>query len=142
MAFPHRMSEEEVQDMEALDQALSKLKSGKNDAEKESAKKDLSQALDKLFQRDLEQREHQVTEIEARVKKLRDQIEKRKAAKAEILSLHLKTIINESEGLGFPGHFDHDGDSHARDFQWFVPRGTDAPHEMLAPPTPEPPGAE
>jgi hypothetical protein len=142
MAFPHRMSEEEVQDMEALDQALSKLKSGKNDAEKESAKKDLSQALDKLFQRDLEQREHQVTEIEARVKKLRDQIEKRKAAKAEILSLHLKTIINESEGLGFPGHFDHDGDSHARDFQWFVPRGNDAPHEMLAPPTPEPPGAE
>src|SRR5580704_2937896 len=51
MAFPHRMSEEEMQDMEALDQALSKLKAGKNDAEKESAKKDLSQALDKLFQR-------------------------------------------------------------------------------------------
>jgi hypothetical protein len=147
MAFPHRMSEEEMQEMEAMDQALSKLKAGKNDAEKESAKKDLSQALDKLFQRDLEQREHQVTEIEARVKKLRDQIEKRKAAKAEILSLHLKTIINESEGLGFPGHFDHDGDSHARDFQWLAPRGNDgslgfftAPPAGL--PTPEPPEAQ
>jgi hypothetical protein len=145
-AFSHRMSEEESQEMEAFDQALSRLKSAKDDAAKTAATKELSQSLEKLFQRDLEQREHQVTEIEARVKKLREQIDKRKKAKDDILSLHLKTIINESEGLGFPGHFDHDGDSHFRDFQWFSPGATGGQSGiLLAPPaelpTPEAPEA-
>jgi hypothetical protein len=142
MARPvfRRIPEEESQEMEAFHQALSKLKSAKDDAAKTSATKELSQSLEKLFQRDLEQREHQVTEIETRVKKLRDQIEKRKKAKDDILSLHLKTIINESVGLGFPDRFDNESDigPHGRNFQDFQWMGKTVPEgvHLLPPPTP------
>jgi hypothetical protein len=61
----------------------------------------LLQLLEQSFGRDLEHREQEVAEIESRVKKLREQIERRKKAKDEIVGLRLKTIVNEIEGLGF-----------------------------------------
>jgi hypothetical protein len=96
---------EEIQraEMHAFHEAIEKLRSAKDDAEREPAKKELTQLLDQSFSRDLERREHEVSEIESRVKKLREQIEKRKKAKEEIIGLRLKTIVNEVEGLGFPG---------------------------------------
>jgi hypothetical protein len=87
----------------AFQEAVEKLRAAKEGPEKEAAKKELAKLLDRSFTHDLERREHEVTEIESRVKKLRDQIDKRKNAKDEIIGLRLKTIINESEGLGFPG---------------------------------------
>ena len=89
--------------MKGLQAALEKLKTAKVGPEKEAATKELTQLLDKSFTRDLERREHEVAEIETRIKKLREQIDKRKQAKDEIISLRLKTIINETQGLGFPG---------------------------------------
>jgi hypothetical protein len=86
------------------------LKSAKADGEKTAATKEVSELLEKSFQRDLERREKQIVEVEARVKKLRDQIEKRKKAKDEIISLRLKTIVNEADGLGFPGPFEQEPD--------------------------------
>jgi len=87
----------------AFQAAVEKLRSAKEGAEKEAAKKELSQLLEQSFTRDLEHREQDVAEIESRVKKLREQIERRKKAKDEIVGLRLKTIVNETEGLGFPG---------------------------------------
>ena len=54
----------------------------------------------------MQRREKQISDVEARVKKLRDQIEKRKKAKDDIVSLRLKTIVNEADGLGFPDRVD------------------------------------
>jgi len=110
-AFPHPMSREEMQEVEAFHRAVEKLKSAKSDADKTSATNELSKMLEKSFQRDLERREHEVAQVEARVKKLRDQIEKRKKAKDDILSLRLKTIVNEADGLGFPGGFGPESES-------------------------------
>ncbi|HEV3304559.1 MAG TPA: hypothetical protein VG055_33220 [Planctomycetaceae bacterium] len=104
--FAHPMSEEEMQEFEALHQAVEKLKTAKSDAEKTSATNEISQVLEKWFKRDLQRRETQISEIETRVKKLRDQIDKRKKAKDEIINLRLRTIINEADGLGFPGAFE------------------------------------
>jgi hypothetical protein len=104
--FAHPMSDEEMQEFEALHRAVEKLKTAKNDAEKTSATNEISQVLEKWFKRDLERRENQISEIETRVKKLRDQIDKRKKAREEIINLRLKTIINEADGLGFPGAFE------------------------------------
>jgi hypothetical protein len=109
--FPHPMSEEEMQEFEALSQAVEKFKTAKNDAEKTSATNEISQVLEKWFKRDLERRENQISEIETRVKKLRDQIDKRKKAKDEIINLRLKTIINEANGLGFPGGFEQESEA-------------------------------
>jgi hypothetical protein len=100
------MSEDEIQEHQALEQAVGSLKSAKSDAEKTNATNEISKILEKWFKRDLERRERQVAEIETRVKKLQDQIEKRKKAKDEIITLQLKTMVNEAEGLGFPGQFD------------------------------------
>jgi hypothetical protein len=100
---PHRPDRAQMAEMKALATAVEKLKAAKEGPEKEAATKELTQQLEKSFIYDLERREKEVAEIEGRVKKLRDQIEKRKKAKEEIISLRLKTIINETEGLGFPG---------------------------------------
>jgi hypothetical protein len=109
-AFPHPMSREEMQEFEAFHRAVEKLKSAKNDADKTSATTELSKMLEKSFERDLERREHEIAQVEARVKKLRDQIEKRKKAKDDIINLRLKTIVNEADGLGFPGRIEADSD--------------------------------
>ena len=98
----HAQSEAEIKDLEALHQAIGKLKSAKNDTEKTALTKQISQLLDKSFERDMQRREKQISDVETRVKKLRDQIEKRKKAKDDIISLRLKTIVNEADGLGFP----------------------------------------
>jgi hypothetical protein len=122
--FPHPMPPEEMEEFRDLHKAVEKLKSAKNDAEKTSATSEISKLLEKSFQHDLERRERQVSDIEARVKKLRDQIEKRKKAKNDIVGLRLKTIVNEADGLGFPGGFEHD---------WEVIEGP--PGAMSFPPT-------
>ena len=106
--FAHPVGPEEMAEFSELHKAVEKLKSAKNDAEKTSATSEISKLLEKSFQHDLERREQRVSDIEARVKKLRDQIEKRKKAKDDIVSLRLKTIVNEADGLGFPGGFERD----------------------------------
>ncbi len=120
--FFRHTSPEEAEEFEALTQAVDKFKAAKSDADKTAAKSEISKALEKVFKRDMERREKQIADVEARVKKLREQLESRTKAKDEILGLHLKTIINEAEGLGFPGHFDHD-DEFAQPgvFRWRTP---------------------
>jgi hypothetical protein len=87
----------------AFQAAVERLKSAKEGKEKDTAKNELLQLLEQSFTRDLEHREQEVADIESRVKKLREQIDRRKKAKDEIVGLRLKTIVNETEGLGFPG---------------------------------------
>jgi hypothetical protein len=140
-AFPHPMSREEIQEFEAFHRAVEKLKSAKSDADKTNATNEISKLLEKSFQRDLERREHEIAQVEARVKKLRDQIEKRKKAKDDILNLRLKTIVNEADGLGFPGGFEADSEPFSSRPRAFRMLGT--PHEFDFSPfqTPAPPAA-
>ena len=74
----------------------------KTDAEKEVGRKQLAELLEKQFNRDFETREKDVVELEERVKKLREQLDKRKAAKEKIIELRQMTILNSLDGLGFP----------------------------------------
>jgi len=60
--FPHPMSEDAREEFEALSEPFEKLKSAKTDAEKTAATKELSELLEKSFQRDLELREKQIAE--------------------------------------------------------------------------------
>jgi hypothetical protein len=89
----------ETQRIKALEP---KLKLPKGEPAKEAAVKELSGLLEKSFDRDLDRREKQISQVEERIKRLRDQIERRKTAKKEILNLRLQTMVNEAEGLGFP----------------------------------------
>jgi hypothetical protein len=86
-----------------LNGLIKQLRDAKVDPAKQAAMKSIRQLLDRAFDRDISRREDEVSEIEGRVRMLREQIEKRKKAKDDIVGLELKTILNEAEGLGFPG---------------------------------------
>ncbi len=100
--------EAELADAEAFGKAVQTLKSSPEGPQREAAKTALRQLLEKAFARDLERREKEFSDVEARVKKLREQLEKRKKNKEAIVDLRLMTIVNESEGLEFPTPFGSD----------------------------------
>lgn len=88
--------------------AASKIRSGakkllaaKTDSARAEAKKELSLSLDQYFEEDMKTREAEIAKIEKRVNKLRAQLDKRRAAKTQIVQLQLKVLVNEANGLGF-----------------------------------------
>jgi hypothetical protein len=86
-----------------LNGLIKQWRDAKVDPAKQAAMKSIRQLLERAFDRDISRREDDISEIEGRFRMLREQIEKRKKAKDDIVGLELKTILNEAEGLGFPG---------------------------------------
>lgn len=87
----------------AVQEALNKYRDAGDEKEKGNARKEMSTALSDYFDADMQLREQEIRDIEERVKKLQAQLERRRAAKAELLDLQLKVLVNEAEGLGFYG---------------------------------------
>ncbi len=71
------------------------------DAQRQKIKTDLSEILAEQFNLQQKIREDEVTQIEARVKKLRELIEKRKAAQKSIIENRLEQLLRDAEGLGW-----------------------------------------
>jgi hypothetical protein len=101
--YPRVVSREETEEQHAYQQAVRALKDATNDADRQKAADTIRQHLDKQFERDMVQREQDLTAVEDRIRMLRQQLNKRKTSKDEIISLRLKTIQNDADGLGFPG---------------------------------------
>lgn len=97
------LSQAEIDEHRTYQSAVSTLKSDEPVEKKELARKQLMELLSVGFDRDLETRESDLKDLESRVQKLRSQLDKRKAAKQEIIDLRLKTIQNEADGLEYPG---------------------------------------
>jgi hypothetical protein len=99
-AYPHAA-------VSAAQSEIHKLTRQLRDTEDEAKKPDLTKKLEaavaKHFDEDMKVRETELTKLEERLKKLRGQLERRTKAKAEIIQLQLKVLINEAEGLGFSG---------------------------------------
>jgi len=81
--------------------AVRTLQIAKTDAEKAEATQGISAALSVYFDTDMKQREQDIADIEARVTRLRGQLEKRREAKTKLVELQLQVLVNEAEGLGF-----------------------------------------
>jgi len=94
---------EELEEYQGFQNAMQALKDAKDDTEKKKAADTVREHLVKQLDRDVAQREQELAEVEERVKQLKVQLAKRKASKDDIVTLRLKTIINNAEGLGFPG---------------------------------------
>jgi len=77
------------------------LATAKTEDEKQVMKSDLKKNLLDYFEKELAERESKLKPLEDRVKKLRGQIDKRRAAKEEIVDLQLQLILNQAEGLGY-----------------------------------------
>ncbi len=95
------LSPEEIKAIEQYQSSLKVLRSDESDAAKQTARDALRQVLTWWFTQDLASREKDLVELETRVKKLREQLDKRIAAKDQIVELQLTTIQNEIDGLGF-----------------------------------------
>jgi len=72
-----------------------------DDEQKSKIKEQLAEALEQQFSLQQQLREREVAKIEARVKKLRETIDKRKDAKRSIIDKRLDQLIREAEGLGW-----------------------------------------
>ncbi|HVC98765.1 MAG TPA: hypothetical protein VND64_34190 [Pirellulales bacterium] len=72
-----------------------------DDEQKSKIKEQLAEALEQQFSVQQQLREREVAKIEARVKKLRQTIDKRNGAKRSIIDKRLDQLIREAEGLGW-----------------------------------------
>lgn len=93
---------EELDARKKLQAAIQELSSGKDEESRKAAADTVRQQLTTQFEADLKRREKELEEVEQRVKSLREQLDKRKAAQADIISLRLQTLVNNANGLGFP----------------------------------------
>jgi hypothetical protein len=65
------------------------------------AQQRLKGLIEQYFDRDVERREAEVADIVGQVKKLREQLDRRRQKREELIDLQMKLIENESEGMGF-----------------------------------------
>lgn len=93
---------EEVVENRKLQAAIKSLKTSKTESEKKKAADIISAQLKLQFERDLKKREEELAKVEERVRSLREQLDKRKAAQDDIINLRLQTLVNDANGLGFP----------------------------------------
>lgn len=96
------LSAEEAEEQQKLAEATGLLHSSRDEAVRQKATDTIHEQLNAQFDRDLKRREQELADIEARLKALREQVDRRKAARDRIVELRLNTIINEADGLGFP----------------------------------------
>jgi hypothetical protein len=133
-----------VQDQ--IRRAVAAIRNAADEVQKSRETKQLSDLLNEYFETDVRRRESELTQIEERVKKLREQLDLRRQKKQEILDLQMKVALNEADGLGF---FSAPSDLQSRYTEYFeqveprpgmiMPPGS---RDIAVPPAPAmPPGA-
>ena len=96
------MSEEEQQSALEFRQTVEALRKAKTDEEKTDIRAKLNDLVSKQIDQDLTEREKRLTELEAKAKQLREQLQQRKQSKADIQKMLVMLIENPQGGLGLP----------------------------------------
>ncbi len=80
---------------------IQQLERAESDSRRDEIRSKLTESLGQQF--DLRQKRHglEIDALEARVKKLKQLVQKRQENRAEIISRRLDQIVRESQGLGF-----------------------------------------
>ena len=84
-----------------ISRLVNELRGTEDAGKKAELTKQLEAAIAKQFERDMESRRDELRKLEERLNKLRTQLDRRNAAKTDIIQLELKVLVNEAEGLGF-----------------------------------------
>jgi phosphoenolpyruvate-protein kinase (PTS system EI component) len=84
-------------------EAAASVRDAKDEAARAAAMAQLHSQLDQYFEQDMQSRNKEMQDIEARLQRLRAQLDRRHQKKSEIIDLQAKVAINEAEGLGFYG---------------------------------------
>jgi hypothetical protein len=85
----------------AIRAAAEAVRDAKDDDAKTAAQKKLTDLLSKYYDDDMVQRQKELKQIEERLAKLRELLNRRRTKKQEIIELQTKVALNEAEGLGF-----------------------------------------
>lgn len=86
----------------AYRQAYQAYQAAADDAAKSKASAELKANLEKQYDLFVEGQKKQIEDLEARLAKLREQLDKRRAAKERVVELKLQMVLSQAEGLGFP----------------------------------------
>jgi hypothetical protein len=86
----------------AYRQAYQAYQAAADDAAKSKASTELKANLEKQYDLFVEGQKKQIEDLEARLAKLREQLDKRRAAKERVVELKLQMVLSQAEGLGFP----------------------------------------
>ena len=81
---------------------MKKYKQAEEASDKEDIVDELRKQLKEAYDASLASHEKNLEQMEAKLKKLREQLDKRRAAKNKIVDLRIEVLVNEAEGLGWP----------------------------------------
>ncbi|MCA9174459.1 MAG: hypothetical protein KDB14_08235 [Planctomycetales bacterium] len=95
------ISPEEQRREQELTKAIQRLRTAEGD-EKEEVRTTLKKLLSDAYDSDLNRREEQLTELEERVAKLREALDRRRSSRSEVVAHRLRGIELDVEGLGYP----------------------------------------
>ncbi len=98
----NKLSKEEFESAQEFRQTVEALRNAKTDEEKADIRAKLNDLVGKQIDQDLADRERRLTELEAKAKQLREQLQQRKQTKAEIQKMLVMLIENPQGGLGLP----------------------------------------
>lgn len=85
----------------SLLKAAEAVRNAKGDDEEAAARKTLTDVVETAFDEDMAKRKKDLAQLEERLTKLREQLDRRKAKKQDIVDLQIKVLLNEADGLGF-----------------------------------------
>ncbi len=89
------------QALRGIQEARRRLAQAETEEEEATALEELRAALGSYFDQDLELRRKELGVVREELKRLQSLLQKRAAAKADIVDLQLQMFINEADGLGF-----------------------------------------
>jgi hypothetical protein len=110
---------------------------GDDTPDRAAIRAEVEQYLNEEYDRHLAVHVEQLEELESRLNKLRQQLERRQAAKAKLVELKLELMLSQADGLGWPEATNPPG------WQGFGPqassfRGSASPFEMPGGPNTQP----
>ena len=96
-----RMSSEDDKLNAAVRKILSQYKATEDQEARAKLKDQLGETLEQQFKVRADRHEREIAELEAKVKKLRSQLDRRRQMQREIIDFRLQQLIREADGLGW-----------------------------------------
>lgn len=96
-------SKKELENENKIAELVQSISEAEGDSEKESLKADLKKQLESQYDQYLDKMEAPLKEMEARLDKLREEFQKRKEARDELVKLRLDNFWYQANGMTWPG---------------------------------------
>ncbi len=118
----------------AIRQAAEELRDAEGDEAQAKAQTNLRDLLSKYFVDDMKRRQAELEEMASRLRKLEEQLARRRDRMQEIVDLQIKVLINEADGLGFfSSGQPSDSQPTPNAYYFYSPRPNSPPQKVVVP---------